>query len=198
MQYRNPKKLSSQMSPLDQVFARALQRAGVEPAVDPDVDPDADPERGAAGGDTPFLSDDRDEHSSDPLLVDGAQLLRAVREPVEWLLGLARRLAGNDPVDVAAVARVYAAFCARLRGQPARLRSSDLFIVLGLLLGALDPSVVVRAVADTIGDGLAAVLGTEPEVEVQVAETAGPLARRRPRRSRFLRWPCSLRTRFVL
>lgn len=198
MQYRSPKKLSSQMSQFDQVFARALQRAGIEPAADPDVDPDADPEPGAAGDDTPFLSDDRDEHSSDPFLVDGTQLLRAVREPVEWLLGLARRLAGDDPVDIAAVARVYAAFCARLRGHPARLRSSDLFIVLGLLLGALDPSVVVRAVADTIGDGLAAVLGTEPEVEVRAAEAAGPLARRRPRRSRFLRWPGSLRTRFVL
>lgn len=198
MQYRNPKKPSSQMSPFDQAFARALQRAGVELAVDLDMDPDADPELGAVGDDAPFLPDDRDEHSADAFLVDGAQLLRAVREPVEWLLGLARRLAGEDPVDIAAVGRVYAAFCARLRGQPARLRSSDLFIVLGLLLGALDPSVVVRAVADTLGDGLAAFLGTEHAVEVEVTEATGPLARQRPRRSRALRWPRSLRSRFLL
>src|SRR4051812_38735117 len=161
VQYRNPKK-QSQLSPFDQVFVRALQRAGVAPTADPDVDPDAEPEPGEPGDDAPFLPNDLAEHTSDPLLVDGTQLLRAVREPVEWLLGLARRLAGDDPVDVAAVARVYAAFCARLRGQRAHVRSSDLFIVLGLLLGALDPSVVVRAVADTLGDGLAAILGEEP------------------------------------
>lgn len=198
MQYRNPKKPSSQLSPFDQAFVRALQRAGIGPAADPDADPEADPEPGAPEDDAPFLPDDRDEHSSDPLLVDGAQLLRAVREPVEWLLGLARRLAGDDPVDVAAVTRVYAAFCAKLRGQRGHVRSSDLFIVLGLLLGALDPSVVVRAVADTIGDGLAAVLGEEHAVEAQVTETAGPLARQRARHSRFLRWPSPLRTRFLL
>lgn len=198
MQYRNPRKPSSQLSPFDQAFARALKRVGVEPPVDPDPAPDPDPEPEAGGDDTPFFTADRDEGGADPLLVDGAQLLRAVREPVEWLLGLARRLAGDDPVDIAAVARVHAAFCARLRGQPAHVRSSDLFIVLGLLLGALDPSVVLRAVADRIGDGLAAVLGTEDPDEVQVTETSGPLARRQPRRRHFLRRCCPLHTRFVL
>jgi hypothetical protein len=186
VQYRNPRKPSSQLSPLDQVFAHALRRVGVEPPVDPDREPDPDLDPDTAGGNAPFLPDDRDEHSADPLLVNGGQLLRAVREPVEWLLGLARRLAGDDPVDIAAVARVHAAFCARLRGLPAQLRSSDLFIVLGLLLSALDPRVVVRAVADTIGEGLAAVLGSESPVEVQVTETSEPLARRKSRRSRFL------------
>lgn len=198
MQYRNPRKPSSQLSPLDQAFARALKRVGVEPAVDPDISPDPDAEPDADGDETPFLSDDRDQHSADPLLVNGSQLLHAVREPVEWLLELARRLAGDDPVDIAAVARVHAAFCARLRGQPAHLRSSDLFIVLGLLLTALDPTVVVRAVADTIGDGLAAVLGSEAPVEVQVTETSGRTARRQSRRPRFLRWACPLHTRFIL
>ena len=198
MQYRNPRKSSSQLSPLDQAFARALKRVGGESPVDPDLPSDPDPEPGAAGDDAPFVPDDHDEHSADSLLVNGGQLLRAVREPVEWLLGLARRLAGDDPVDIAAVARVHAAFCARLRGQPAHLRSSDLLIVLGLLLTALDPSVVVRAVADTIGDGLATVLGSEAPVEVQVTETSGPLARRQPRCPRFLRWACPLHTRFVL
>jgi len=101
-------------------------------------------------------------------------------------------------VDIAAVARVHAAFCARLRGLPAHLRTSDLLIVLGLLLTALDPSVVMRAVAETIGDGLDAVLGSEAPVEAQVTETSGPLARQQPRRSRLLRWVCPLHTRFVL
>jgi hypothetical protein len=196
MQYRNPKKSSSQLSPFDQAFARALRRAGAESPADPDLD--LDPEPGAGGDDLPFFSDEPEESTADPLLVDGAQLLRAVREPIEWMLGLARRLAGDDPVDIAAVARVHAAFCARLRGQPARLRSSDLFIVLGLLLGALDPSVVARAVAGTIGDGLAAVLGTESPVEVRITEASDQLARQPPRRLRFLRWGRPLRTRFVL
>lgn len=194
MHYRNPRKPSPQLSPLDQAFARALKRVGLEAPVDPDLEPEPDPEPDAASEDAAFVSDDRDEHSADPLLVNGSQLLRAVREPVEWLLGLARRLAGRDPVDIAAVTRVHAAFCARLRGQPAHLRSSDLFIVLGLLLTALDPSVVVRALADAVGDGLAAVLGSEAPVEVQVTETSGSLARQQPQRSRFLG---PLHTRFV-
>ena len=129
----------------------------------------------------------RSPSNTEPLLVTGAQLLGAVREPVEWLLDLARRLAGDDPVDAAAVARVHAAFCARLRGQPAHLRPSDLFIVLGMLLSALDPRVAARTVADTIGDGVAAVLGTRSPVEGDVTETGGPPARQ-SRRSRLMRW----------
>jgi hypothetical protein len=198
VQYRNPRKPSSQLSPLDQAFARALKRVGFEPPVETDPEPEPDAEPDAAGDEAPFSPDDRDERSTDPLLVNGSQLLRAVREPVEWLLGLARRLAGDDPVDIAAVARVHAAFCARLRGQPAKLRSSDLLIVLGLLLTALDPSVVVRALADTIGDSLDAVLGSEAPAEVQVTETPDTPARRQPQRSRLLRWVCPLHTRFVL
>ncbi len=194
MQYRNPRKPSSQLSPLDQAFARAVRRVVAEPPVD--LDP-SDPDPDAAGDEAPLWPDVHDEHSADPLLVNGSQLLRAVREPVEWLLELARRLAGDDPVDIAAVARVHAAFCARLRGLPAHLRSSDLLIVLGLLLTALDPSVVMRAVADTIGDGLSAVLGSEAPVEVQVTERSGQLARQQPRRSRLLRWACPLHTRFI-
>jgi hypothetical protein len=198
VQYRNPRKSSSQLSPLDQVFARALRHAAAEPPVDPDPEPESEPEPGAVGDDALFTLDDHDESRAEPLLVNGAQLLHAVREPVEWLLGLARRLAGDDPVDIAAVSRVHAAFCARLRGQPAHVRSSDLLIVLGLLLSALDPSVVVRAVADTIGDGLAAVLGTESPVEVQVTGASGAPTHPQPRRLRFLRWSCPLHTRFVL
>jgi hypothetical protein len=183
MQYRNPKQSSSQLSHFDRAFSRAMKRVGIQPQ----ADPDPDPEPGAAGEDALFLAEASDEENTEPLLVNGAQLLGAVREPVEWLLNLARRLAGDDPVDSAAVARVHAAFCARLRGQPAHLRPSDLFIVLGMLLSALDPRVAARAVADTVGDGVAAVLGTESPVEGDVTETAGPSARQ-PRRSRLLRW----------
>jgi hypothetical protein len=183
MQYRNPKQSSSQLSHFDRAFSRAMKRVGIQPQAD--LDPD--PEPGAAGEDALFLAEASDEENTEPLLVNGAQLLGAVREPVEWLLNLARRLAGDDPVDSAAVARVHAAFCARLRGQPAHLRPSDLFIVLGMLLSALDPRVAARAVADTVGDGVAAVLGTESPVEGDVTETAGPSARQ-PRRSRWLRW----------
>lgn len=183
MQYRNPKQSSSQLSHFDRAFSRAMKRVGIQPQ----ADPDPDPEPGAAGEDALFLAEASDEENTEPLLVNGAQLLGAVREPVEWLLNLARRLAGDDPVDAAAVARVHAAFCARLRGQPAHLRPSDLFIVLGMLLSALDPRVAARAVADTVGDGVAAVLGTESPVEGDVTETSEPSGRQ-PRRSRLLRW----------
>ena len=184
MQYRNPKPSSSQLSHFDRAFSRAMKRVGIQP----ETDPAPDPEPGAAGEDALFLPEDSDEENTEPLLVNGAQLLGVVREPVEWLLDLARGLAGDDPVDTAAVARVHAAFCARLRGQPAHLRPSDLFIVLGLLFSALDPRVAARAVADTVGDGIAAVLGTESPIEGSVPETAGPPARQQPRRSRLLRW----------
>jgi hypothetical protein len=184
VQYRNPKQSSSQLSHFDQAFSRALKRVGIQPQ----TDPDPDPAPGAAGDDAPFQPEDPDEETTEPLLVNGAQLLSAVREPIEWLLDLARRLAGDDPVDAAAVARVHAAFCARLQGQPAHVRPSDLFIVLGLLLSALDPRVAARVVADTVGGGAAAILDAEPAVEGGVTETARPPAEQPPRRSRFLRW----------
>lgn len=185
MEYRNPKPSSSQLSHFDRAFSRAMTRVGIKP----ETDPEPDHEPGASGEDALFLAEDSDEESAEaePLLVNGAQLLSAVREPVEWLLDLARRLASDDPVDAAAVARVHKAFCARLRGQPAHLRPSDLFIVLGLLLSALDPRVAARAVADSVGDGIAAVLGTESP-EGNASETAAPPAQQQPRRSRLLSW----------
>ena len=183
MQYRKPKQSSSQLSHFDRAFSRAMARVGIKPQTDsePDHEPSAD------GEDALFVPEDSDEETTEPLLVNGAQLLSAVHEPVEWLLDLAGRLAGDDPVDAAAVARVHKAFCARLRGQPAHLRPSDLFIVLGLLLSALDPRVAARAVADTVGDGIAAVLGTESP-EGNASETAAPPAQQQPRRSRLLSW----------
>lgn len=183
MQYRNPKQSSSQLSHFDRAFSRAMTRVGIKPQMDPELGH----EPGANGEDALFLPEDSDEENAEPLLVNGAQLLSTVREPVEWLLDLAGRLAGDDPVDAAAVARVHKAFCARLRGQPAHLRPSDLFIVLGLLLSALDPRVAARAVADTVGDGIAAVLRTESP-EGNATETAAQPAQQQPRRSRLLSW----------
>lgn len=183
MQYRNPKQSSSQLSHFDQAFSRAMMRVGIKPQTDPE--PDHEP--GVSGEDALFPPEDADEEHAEPLLVNGAQLLSAVREPVEWLLDLAARLAGDDPVDAAAVARVHKAFCARLRGQPAHLRPSDLFIVLGLLLSALDPRVAARAVVDTVGDGIAAVLGAESP-EGNATETAAQPAQQQSRRSRLLSW----------
>src|SRR4051812_16754947 len=42
----------------------------------------------------------------DEPLLDGAELLRAVREPIEWLLTLAHRLAAGELEEVAAVDRL--------------------------------------------------------------------------------------------
>jgi len=111
----------------------------------------------------------------DPLL-DGAELLRAICEPVEWVLVLAHKLAGTDSVDVAAIARLRAAFHAWLAGRPAGIRKSDLLVVFGLLVGALDPSVVVNAVSDTIGDALAEELGSESPLVLQITDTVALLA----------------------
>ena len=108
-------------------------------------------------------------------LLEGADLLRVLREPVEWLLALAHRLAGGDPVDIAAIARLRAAFHARLAGRSIGIRKTDLLVVFGLLFGALDPSVVFRAVSGTIGDGLAAVLGSESPLALHITGTVDPL-----------------------
>src|SRR4051812_49073512 len=132
---------------IDQAFARVMGRlaANHRPT-------DPGPSAGGhthAGGCT--VGDSTAESS-----LDGAALLRVVREPVEWLLTLAYRLSACDPVDAAAVDRVRAAFQARLAGRPSGVRTTDLLVVFGLLVGALDPGIVLRAVSETIGDGLAA------------------------------------------
>jgi hypothetical protein len=193
VQNRNPSQNNpSPASFFDQAFARARARIDAERTL-----PDPDP---ASSEDEPG---DDDERPVDELL-DGAELLREIREPVEWILALAHELAGADPVDVAAVARLRAAFHARLAGQPARLRKTDLLVVLGLLIAAFDPSVVVRAVSDTISEGLAAVLGSDTPVAFQVTGPVDPLAALtelfaafRPQRFGGQRWRCPVRVHFV-
>jgi hypothetical protein len=103
---------------------------------------------------------DGDDVDSERLL-GGAELLHVVREPVEWLLTLAHRLAASDPEDVAAVDRLRAAFHARLAGRPIGVRVTDALTAFGLLVGALDPGVVLQSVTRTIADGMATMLAFE-------------------------------------
>jgi hypothetical protein len=77
-------------------------------------------------------------------------------------------------------------------------------VVLGLLIAAFDPSVVVRAVSDTISEGLAAVLGSDTPVAFQVTGSVDPLAALaelfaafRPQRFGGQRWRSPVRVHFV-
>jgi hypothetical protein len=113
-------------------------------------------------GDTPgFDVADGNAAAGAERMLGGAELLHVVREPVEWLLTLAHRLAAGDPDDVAAVDRLRATFHARLAGRPVGVRRSDALTAFGLLVGALDPSVVLQAVTKTIADGVATMLACE-------------------------------------
>jgi hypothetical protein len=94
-------------------------------------------------------------------LLGGAELLHVVREPVEWLLALAHRLASSDPEDVAAVDRLRAAFHARLAGRSIGVRVTDALTAFGLLVSALDPSMVLQSVTRTIADGVSTLLAFE-------------------------------------
>jgi len=113
-------------------------------------------------GDTPGPEvADRDDEAGAERVLRGAELLHVVREPVEWLLTLAHRLASGDPDDVAAVDRLRATFHTRLAGRPIGVRRSDALTAFGLLVSALDPSVVLQSVTKTIADGVATMLGCE-------------------------------------
>lgn len=152
----------SNPSKLDQAYEHARERlTGERPPTKPIPTPICD-------------ADGTAHHTADQLL-DGTELLRVIREPVEWILTLAHQLADGDPVDSAAIVRLRAAFHARLAGRPTGIRKTDLLVVFGLLVSALDPSVVVRAVSDKIGDGLAAVLGSESPLALHITGTVGPI-----------------------
>ena len=128
-------------------------------------------------------------------LLDGAELLRAARDPVEWLLTLAHRLAANEPEEIAAIDRLRAAFHARLAGRDIGVRKTDVLIAFALLVGALDRNIVIEGVSRTIADGVATLLTHEgitlaaqlarvanglPRIVVHHAHSAHPRRRRNP------------------
>jgi hypothetical protein len=131
-------------------------------------------QRAAPNNDTPSTTtgdDDTEEppesvaffdelDDAEPLLT-GEQLLLMLRAPVEWLLELADRLAAHVPEDQAAVRRVRSAFIARVAGRPIHLRTTDMLVVFGVLVGALDLDVVIDAVSRTLGDGIATMVATQ-------------------------------------
>ena len=124
----------------------------------------AEPRAGAGSHDDTPDDGDGDDDADDvdaERLLGGAELLHVVREPVEWLLTLAHRLASSDPEDVAAVDRLRAAFHARLAGRSIGVRVTDALTGFGLLVGALDPRVVLQSVTRTIADGVATMVAFE-------------------------------------
>jgi hypothetical protein len=132
---------------LDEAFHRAKARTASAPfsAASRAVD-----DGNALGGAGPF-----DEPEIPEPLLSGDQLLYLLRVPIDWLLMLAQRLAAADPDDVAAVERLRAAFVSRTNGRPVGWRLTDVLLVIGLLVGALDLNVVLDAAAQTLGEGMA-------------------------------------------
>lgn len=134
-------------------------------------------------------SSDATEPDDEPLL-DGVDLLRAMREPIDWLLTLAHRLAGAEPEEIAAIDRLRASFHARLAGRAIGVRRSDVLVAFALLIGALDPAIVLEGVRRTIADGVATLLTCEGlSIAAQLASIADhvPVAvhhMRTPRRAR--------------
>jgi hypothetical protein len=102
-----------------------------------------------------------DEQEDVEPLLTGEQLLLMLRAPIEWLLELADRLAAHVPEDQAAVRRVRSAFIARVAGRPIHLRTTDMLVVFGVLVGALDLDVVIDAVSRTLGDGIATMVAAQ-------------------------------------
>jgi hypothetical protein len=117
-------------------------------------------EAAATADETASNADDSEEPFGERLLM-GHELLIAVREPIEWLLALVRRLATGDPDDVAAIDRVTAAFHNRLACTSHGVTVADVLTTFGILIGALDPAVVLAAASKTIADGVATVLSYE-------------------------------------
>ena len=110
-------------------------------------------------------------------LLDGEDLLRAAREPIEWLLTLAHRLAANDPEEIAAIDRLRAAFHARIAGRAIGVRMSDVLVAFALLVGALDHRIVLEGVTRTIADGVATLLTYEGvALAAQLARVADRLS----------------------
>lgn len=99
-------------------------------------------------------------------LLDRAELLGVMREPIAWVFTLAVRRAQGDPVDLAAIERVRDAILHRVdaiiagavASEPPRIRAADLLTVAGLLVGTLDPA-IVRHALQALGGGVVEALG---------------------------------------
>jgi hypothetical protein len=147
-------------------------------------------EAAAAAEEAASTAEDGDAEPLGERLLMGHELLLAIREPIEWLLALTRRLAAGDPDDVAAIDRLTAAFHNRLGCGSHGVTVADAITAFGILIGALDPSVVLAAATKTITDGVASLLTYEGAVfATQLARLAEamPAAVRRvcmPRASR--------------
>ncbi len=84
------------------------------------------------------------------------ELLPVFREPIEWALARAEQHAQGDPLDLAALDRVRAAYRSRLawigsggalgEARP-KLRPTDMITVAGLVVGSIDPSFAQRVAA---------------------------------------------------
>jgi hypothetical protein len=98
------------------------------------------------------------------------ELLPVFREPIEWALARAERHAQGDPLDLAALGRVRAAYQSRLawigtggalgEARP-KVRPTDLLTVAGLLVGSIDPSFARRTsvgIRESLLDALAEVI----------------------------------------
>jgi hypothetical protein len=140
---------------LDEVFHRAQGRTAPAPSA-PFSSASRAADDGTALGASPF-----DEPEIPEPLLSGDQLLHLLRVPIDWLLMLAQRLAAADPDDVAAVERLRAAFVSRAAGRPVGWRLTDVLLVAGILVGALDLDVVLDAAAKTLGEGMATMMATQ-------------------------------------
>lgn len=120
-------------------------------------------------------------HERAPQRVTLDELLPVFSEPIDWALARAE-LRVTDPVDVAALDRVRAAYESRLawihsdgaRGEARpKLRPTDLITVAGLVIRSIDPGLAQRAaagareglleaLADLIPLGLAVESGAAP------------------------------------
>jgi hypothetical protein len=125
---------------------------------------------------------DSDEATAVAGLVDIAELLSVMREPIAWVFTLAERRAEGDPVDLAAIDRVRDAALHRVDAiiadtAPAdapRIRATDVLTVASLLVGTLDPAIIARAaqiVGGGITDTLSALLPLVPTIASEFVST---------------------------
>lgn len=114
-------------------------------------------------------------------LVDRAELLAVMREPIAWVFTLAERGTQGDQIDLAAIERVRGAILHRVdaiiagavASEPPRIRAADLLTVASLLVGTLDLAIVRHAV-QALGGGVVEALGALwPLIPSMAGDAAG-------------------------